>query len=112
MAKINTFDIRINDEGVGQVNFEANGFLETLIVPENFISTYNILCVNTDEPLDIVCDIRQSKGGLFSLRRRVHRIDGFPAESDYDKMYMNGTYTMRITGASPGLTLKIILVVN
>ena len=105
-------DINIDSKGYGNANFEANGFLEYIIIPKNVISIYNILCVNSSQPQDIVCNIKETKGGLYSIRRLTHDQEGKIAESDYTKIYLNGSYTIKVTGGTPETLLQVIIVVS
>lgn len=105
-------DINIDSKGYGEAKFEANGYLEYIIISENVISTYNILCVNSFQPQDIVCDIKDTKGGLFSIRRLTHDQNGKIAESDYTKIYMDGNYNIKVTGGTPETLLQLILMVS
>jgi len=105
-------DINIDSKGEGNASFEANGFLEYMIISENVISTYNILCANSSQPQDIVCNIKETKGGLYSIRRLTHNQEGKIAESDYTKIYMNGNYNIRVTGGTPETILSLIMVVS
>ena len=71
-----------------------------------------MLCVNSTIQQDIVCDIKNIKGGLYAIRRKVHDQTGHYAESDYDKIYMSGKYNIQIDGAVPQSTMQITVVVN
>ena len=105
----NTIDLNINidSKGIGIVNFHAKGFLEYIIIPDNIISTYNILCVNSSIQQDIVCDIKETKGGLFCIRRPTYTQFGKYAESDYTKIYLNGFYDLKVTGGTPETQINI-----
>ena len=109
---VKTIDIQIDDRGYGEATFSASGYLETLSTPMNTITTYNILCVSSTTPQDIVCDMRNIMGGLYAIRRRVHDQTGRYAESDYDKIYMSGKYNIQIDGAVPQSTMQLTVVVN
>jgi len=102
-----TLEIEIDEQGIGISNITVNGTLEKVIIPQNIISTYNILCVNANEPQDIVFDIKEVNGGVFAIRRRVHDQNGKYAESDFDKIYMNGSYMVKISGAVPKSTMNM-----
>ena len=104
-------NISIGDKGEGSASFEAKGQLEEVFLPQTMVSNYNILCVSSDRPQDIVFNITEPKKKAYPIRIQNTDDKGVFIEH-FSKKYLNGNYQIRVTGGTPATIFQITLMVN
>ena len=105
-------DIHLNENGMGSANFTAEGFLESVIIPNNMVSNPNILCMSLDEPQYVVFDLREFDTSLLPIRVSARDYKGAKIPGKEVKLYLSGNYTVRVKGGVPESTLQIKILVK